>query len=171
MFLYKKFYPKKIFKNLLQIDINFLRQNNIKAIFLDIDNTIMDYDGNIIEGLENWVENLKDYGIKFCIVSNTSKKEKAERVSNLLKIPFINLSTKPLRRGLKKAKKIIKIYDDSVIAVVGDQVMTDVWGANRCKMFSILVEPIKDKDILVTRFNRIFERIILKEYYKNNKEE
>ena len=171
MFLYKKFYPKKIFKNLLQIDINFLRQNNIKAIFLDIDNTIMDYDGNIIEGLENWVENLKDYGIKFCIVSNTSKKEKAERVSNLLKIPFINLSTKPLKRGLKKAKKIIGIDDNSVIAVIGDQVMTDVWGANRCKMFSILVEPIKDKDILVTRFNRICERIILKEYYKNNKEE
>lgn len=51
------------------------------------------------------------------------------------------------------------------IAVIGDQLLTDVYGANRCNMYSILVEPMKAKDIFVTRFNRIIERKILKKYY------
>ena len=54
------------------------------------------------------------------------------------------------------------------IAVIGDQVMTDVWGANRSGMYSILVEPINENDIWVTKINRMFERRILKKYLKTN---
>jgi predicted HAD superfamily phosphohydrolase YqeG len=52
------------------------------------------------------------------------------------------------------------------IGVVGDQIFTDVLGANRLKMYWILVEPISEKDIWVTRFNRKFERIIKKKISK-----
>ena len=73
------FYPKSYFKNILEIDMNFIKKNNIKAILLDIDNTMIDTDNNILEGLEDWVEEAKKHGIKFCILSNTNKKKKAEK--------------------------------------------------------------------------------------------
>ena len=169
MDFYQKFYPKKVYKNVLEIKSDFLKENNIKAIFLDVDNTIIDYDNNVLEGIEEWIENLKKEGIKFCILSNTNKKTKAEKMSNLLNIPFVFFAIKPFKRGFNKAKQKIKITDNSQIAVVGDQIMTDVFGANRCNMYSILVEPIKSKDIFVTRFNRILERKILNKYYNQEK--
>ena len=66
----------------------------------------------------------------------------------------------------KKAKKILEIEDNKTIAVIGDQVLTDVFGANRCKMYSILVKPLKKEDIFVTKINRLIEKQILKSYFK-----
>ena len=171
MKFYEKFFPKKTFDSVLDIDMKFIKENNLKAIFLDVDNTILDYDGNVIEGIENWIQNLKENNIKICILSNTRKKKKAERISKMLDLPYIYLATKPFKRGFKKAKKLLDIKNNSEIAAVGDQILTDVFGANRAGIYSILVKPIKDKDILITRFNRIIERRVLKKYYEQNKRE
>lgn len=162
------FYPKSYFNKILEVKPEFLKENNIQAILLDIDNTLLDYQHNIIEGLEDWVENLKKQGIKFCILSNTNSKKKAEKISNLLNVPYIFFAKKPLKFGFNKAKKMLQIEDSQNIAVIGDQVMTDVLGANRCKMYSILVAPLNERDILVTKINRIIERKILKKYFKQN---
>lgn len=162
------FYPKSYFNKILEVKPEFLKENNIQAILLDIDNTLLDYQHNIIEGLEDWVENLKKQGIKFCILSNTNSKKKAEKISNLLNVPYIFFAKKPLKFGFNKAKKMLQIEDSKNIAVIGDQVMTDVLGANRCKMYSILVAPLNERDILVTKINRIIERKILKKYFKQN---
>lgn len=161
------FYPKSYFKNVLEIKKEFLKENNIKAVLLDIDNTLIDTDNNVLEGLEAWTENLKKEGIKFCIVSNTNQKKKAERMSKILDMPFIYFAKKPLKFGFKRAQKIVKENNEN-IAVVGDQALTDVLGANRCKMYSILVAPLKSKDIWITRINRIIEKQLLKEYFKKN---
>ena len=170
MSFFEIFYPKKHINNVLEITDSFLKENKIKAVLLDIDNTLIDYDNNVLKGLENWIENLKKQNIKFCILSNTNKIEKAEKISKLLDIPYVFFATKPFKRGFKKAKKILNIEDNTSIAVVGDQILTDVFGANKCKMYSILVSHIKSKDIFVTRINRIIEKQILKKYYKDKKE-
>ena len=161
-------YPKSYFNNVLEIDNDFLKKNQIKAIFLDIDNTILDTDNNMLEGLEEWVKNKQEQGIKFCILSNTNKKKKAERMSKILDIPYVYFAKKPLKFGFKRAKKIVKEDSNQNIAVVGDQVLTDVLGANRCKMHSILVSPLKNKDIWVTKINRLLEKQILKKYFREN---
>ena len=62
-------------------------------------------------------------------------------------------------------KKILKLESEN-IAVVGDQIFTDVIGANRCGMFSILVKPIEEKDYLLTRIKRALEKFIIKRYEK-----
>ena len=54
-------------------------------------------------------------------------------------------------------------------AVVGDQIFTDIIGANRCKMFSILVEPIEEKDMLITIIKRPIENVIKRKYIDNSK--
>lgn len=162
------FYPKSYFNSILEIDSKFFLKNNIKAILLDIDNTILDTEDNMVEGLEDWVKNIQNQGIKFCIVSNTNKKKKAERMSKILDIPYVYFAKKPLKFGFKKAKKILQEENNQNIAVIGDQVLTDVLGANRCKMYSILVSPLKSSDIWVTKFNRLLEKQILKKYFREN---
>ena len=89
-------------------------------------------------------------------------------MSKLLDIPYVYFAKKPLKCVFYKANEMFKIEDSEDIAVIGDQVMTDVWGANRSGMYSILVEPINENDIWVTKINRMFERKILKKYLKNN---
>lgn len=162
------FYPKSYFNNILEIDIEYLLKNNIKAILLDIDNTILDTENNMLEGLEDWVKNAQEKGIKFCILSNTNKRKKAERMSKILDIPFIYFAKKPLKFGFKRAKKIVKEENNQNIAVIGDQVLTDILGANRCKMHSILVAPLHSKDIWITKINRLIEKQILGKYFREN---
>ena len=160
------FYPKSYFNKIVDIDVNFFIEKNIKAVLLDIDNTILDKRHNMVKGLEEWVKTLKENNIKICILSNTNKKKKAQNLSDKLEVPFIYFAKKPLKFGFKKAKKILEIEDNKTIAVIGDQVLTDVFGANRCKMYSILVKPLKKEDIFVTKINRLIEKQILKSYFK-----
>ena len=161
MLLYPKFYCKKI----TDIKIEFLKENNIKALILDVDNTLIDFNLNVIEGLENWHEEIRKNGIKTIIVSNTNKKEKIKMISNLLNIDYIMFAMKPLKKGFVQAKKKLNIKEEN-IAAIGDQIFTDVVGANRNKMFSILVEPIDKKDIWLTVIKRPIEKMIIKKYLK-----
>lgn len=72
---------------------------------------------------------------------------------------------KPLKKGLKEAIKILGEKPQN-IAAIGDQVFTDVLGANRLKMFSILVQPLDEKDIWLTIMKRPLERFIIKRYQR-----
>jgi hypothetical protein len=158
-------YPKKYIENIREITKEFLIENNIEALILDVDNTLIDFDKNLSKETIQWCENLKKQGIKFCIVSNTNKKEKVEKVSKELGIPYFNFAKKPLKGGLKKAAKLLDVKNEK-IAAVGDQIFTDVIGANRMKMFSILVKPIDERDIFMTKIKRPLENIIVKRYLK-----
>ena len=158
-------YPKAHFNNVKEISIEFLEKNNIKALILDVDNTLIDYDRNMPDGTVEWVEQLKHNGIKFYIVSNTNKKDKVEQVSQKLKIKYNYFAKKPLKTGLLKAQKELQEKPENV-AVVGDQIFTDVLGGNRCKMFTILIEPIVEKDIWLTKVKRPIEIFIKKKYLK-----
>jgi len=159
------FYPKGYFNKVSEISLEYLKENNIKGLILDVDNTLIDYYRNISEETINWANSLKENGIKMCILSNSNKKEKVKEVAGKLGLEYTYFGMKPLKRGFKKAKKMLSLENDE-IAAVGDQIFTDVIGANRMKMFSILVEPIEEKDILVTLIKRPIENYIKKQYLK-----
>ncbi len=161
-----KLYPNAYLKNVKEITIDFLNKNNIKALILDVDNTLIDFNKKMLDGVEEWCKNLKKQGIKLFIVSNSNKKTKVEMVAKKLELPYIHFATKPFKRGFKKAAKMLQEKNEN-IAVVGDQIFTDVIGANRCKMFSILVEPIEKKDLLVTKIKRPLENYVIKKYQKS----
>lgn len=163
-------YPKGYFDSVRDINIEYLRKNEIKGIILDVDNTLIDYYKNFPKGTKEWVEKLKKNGIKFCILSNSNKVEKVKEVGKQIDVPYFYFAKKPLKTGFKKAKKLLELESNN-IAVIGDQIMTDVLGANRCKMFSILVKPIKEKDILVTKIKRPIENFIIKKYQNKLKRE
>lgn len=159
-------YPKLYCKKVTDITNEYLKSNNIKALMLDVDNTLLDFDLNVIEGLEEWYKKLKKENIKCIILSNSNKLEKIKMISELLDIPYVMFATKPLKRGFKKAQKILDINPEN-IAVVGDQIFTDIIGANRSKMFPILVEPIAKKDLWMTRIKRPLEELVIRKYLKS----
>ncbi len=161
-----KLYPNAYLKNVKEITIDFLNKNNIKALILDVDNTLIDFNKKMLDGVEEWCKNLKKQGIKLFIVSNSNKKTKVEMVAKKLELQYIHFATKPFKRGFRKAAKMLQEKNEN-IAVVGDQIFTDVIGANRCKMFSILVEPIEKKDLLVTKIKRPLENYVIKKYQKS----
>ena len=162
------FYPKGYFNKVSEISLEYLEENNIKGLILDVDNTLIDYYKNMSEETIDWANNLKENKIKMCILSNSNKKDKVREVAGKLGLEYTYFGMKPLKRGFKKAKKMLKL-ENNEIAAVGDQIFTDVIGSNRMKMFSILVEPIKEKDIFVTLLNRPIENYIKKKYIENVK--
>ena len=159
-------YPNAHLNNVREITINFLQKNKIKALILDVDNTLIDYDKNLPKETIDWAENLKNSNIKLYILSNTNKKEKVKTVAEKLGIEYMYFAKKPLKTGFKKVQEKLKEPAQN-IAVVGDQIFTDIIGGNRCKMFTILVEPIAEKDIWITMIKRPLENAIKKKYHKN----
>ena len=153
--------PKARFEKVTDIKAEFLLKNGIKGIILDVDNTLIDLKANPIDGIVEWCDNLKENNIKVCIASNSSKVDKISRIAKSLDIPFVYLSWKPCLRGLKKAKKILNL-DSKEIAEVGDQLFTDVIGANRMKMFSILTTPIEKEKDFVNLVKRSIEKVFIK---------
>ena len=163
MKLYTKMYPKAYFNNIKDVSIEFLQSHNIKGLLIDVDNTLIDYNKNVLFGVKEWVDNMNNEGIKLCILSNTNNKRKVENVSRYLEIPFIYFAIKPLKFGFKKGMNKLKLPNKN-IAVIGDQLLTDVLGANRAGMYSILVKPINEKDILITKIKRPLEKKIMDKY-------
>ena len=129
-------YPNVHFNNVREITTKFLQNNKINALILDVDNTLIDYDKNLPKETINWAQELKKNDIKLYILSNTNKKEKVKAVSEKLGIEYMYFAKKPLKTGFKKVQKILK-EEPQNIAVVGDQIFTDIVGGNRCKMFTI----------------------------------
>ena len=158
-------YPKAYFKKVEQITSEFLQKNEIKALILDVDNTLIDYNRNLSDEVVKWANGLKAEGIKLYILSNTNHKDKVEEVAKKIGVSYQNLAKKPFKSGFLKVEKILQEKPEN-IGVVGDQIFTDVIGGNRCKMFTILVDPIDKKDFWYTAWKRPLENKIKKNIKK-----
>jgi len=157
------FYPSIYLNNVKEITIELLKENNIKGLLLDVDNTLIDFNHKILDGVKDWCQELKKEGIKLCILSNTNKIEKVKRVAKELDLQYINFAKKPSKGGFIRAMELLELKAENM-AIAGDQVMTDVLGGNRMKMFTILTKPLDKKDIFITRVKRPLENFIIKRY-------
>ncbi|NMA05857.1 MAG: YqeG family HAD IIIA-type phosphatase [Acholeplasmataceae bacterium] len=165
-----KYIPNFVYKSVLDIDfLSLYHDKNIRFIFLDIDNTLAPYDVDIpTKETHKLVKELLEIGFELILISNNNKK-RVLKFSEPLGLNAIYFALKPLKRGFKKGLKMAsKPYKPSEVLVVGDQLMTDISGANNMGFMTILVKPIKRKsDILSTRINRLRERCVLKKLKKH----
>lgn len=169
----KKLYPNLYIDKIENITIEQLIKNKIKLLILDVDNTLIDYYKNLSEDVINWAKEIRGQGIKLYILSNTNNKEKVKNVANKLDIPYKYFAMKPFKKGFLKIQKELNIKPEN-IAVVGDQIFTDILGGNRARMFTILVEPINNKDYWYTAWKRPIENRVknkVKNRLKNEKGE
>lgn len=161
----KNLKPDLIYKGVQYINLTELKSRGIKGILLDIDNTLIDYTKHLSNEVIEWVKEAKNQGFKLCILSNSNKLEKITKVADKLNLEYIIFAKKPSKAGFLKAAKQLKL-ENSEIAMVGDQVFTDVLGANKVKMLSIYVEPINSKEYWYTKWKRPIESVILKHFEK-----
>ena len=161
--------PNAYFSKVQDITIGFLIKNEIKALILDVDNTLIDYNKNLSDEVIKWALNLQGQGIKIYILSNSNKHEKVKNVADKINAPYINFAKKPFKKGFLKVKENLKI-DEKRIAVVGDQIFTDIIGGNRCNMFTILVDPVDEKDFWYTAWKRPIENKLKKKLMKTEGE-
>jgi HAD superfamily phosphatase (TIGR01668 family) len=159
MAFYKKFIPVSYYPNIFDIDYQTLTKQGIKSLFFDLDNTIIAYDEQKIDEKSFKLLKTLEKDFDIVIVSNSHKARVKLAASTL---PYVHFAKKPLKFGLKKAIRMVNRSKDEVV-LIGDQIMTDVYGANRLKIKSILVKPIKkSSDKWITSFNRFIAKIILK---------
>lgn len=152
--------PDQQLNDIFEIDTAYLKSIGIKGLITDMDNTLVAWsDRNVYPRLAEWFADLKKQGFRLCIVSNNSK-EKGGQLAREVDIPAIWYAVKPRRKAFRQALEKMELKPEEV-AVVGDQVFTDVLGGNRLGLYTILVNPISEKEFIWTKFPRMLERFVL----------
>lgn len=158
--LLNKFLPNEHVKNIFHIKPEVLKEKGIKAIITDLDNTLVEWDRpNATPQLVQWFEDIKSHDIKVTIVSNNNER-RVKAFADPLGIEFIFEARKPLTMAFKRAIKLMNVKKEDTV-VIGDQLLTDIFGGNRSGFYTILVIPVAQSDGFMTRFNRKIERRIM----------
>lgn len=154
-------------KSVYAIDYQKLINRGIKCLLFDLDNTLVPISlKSPNTKLKNFIDDLKKRGFKVIIFSN-SPKRRLLPFKNELEVDCSASSKKP---NPKKFLQVLKIYGYSIseVAIIGDQLLTDVLGGNRVGITTILVNPISTKDFFWTRFNRKKEAKIMERLRQND---
>ena len=158
------FVPDVYQKSIYTINYKKLINQGVKCLVFDLDNTIEPYaELEPSKKLTELIAFLKD-DFQIIVMSNNNK-ERVRPFKEKLNIDAAHSSKKPFG---KKYKKILSMYNlkPSEVACVGDQLITDIFGANKMDMISILVHQISPIEPFGTKINRFFERIIIKRLNK-----
>lgn len=138
-----------------------LSAHGYRAAVVDLDNTLLAWD--VLEHSEEmaeWIADLEQAGISVYLLSNNNPGRVA-KVADPLALPYTASALKPLSKSFKAAVDHLATPNENIV-VIGDQIMTDVIGANRFGLDVILVKPIAQNDIIYTWFNRKLEALIMK---------
>lgn len=156
----KGLYPDEYGMKFINIDFKRLHKQGIRAVILDIDNTMLPYyvpEPDAV--LKLAIQRIRKAGLDAYIVSN-GRKERVERFNQNLGLPYICRAKKPSSKGFTEALKTLGCQPEQ-IAVIGDQIFTDVWGGNRMGMYTIMVSKVVKKDEWITAIKRPLEKIVL----------
>ena len=146
-------------RNVLGISEDFLKQNGIDALILDLDNTLSLHGSPAAEeGIPEWLDNMRALGMKMVVVSNNTNHRVAP-LARKLGLPFIANGAKPLTIGITRALRFLGVPRERT-AVVGDQIFTDVMGGNLARTVTILVEPFHPEKNFFFRIKRAAENIV-----------
>jgi len=151
--------PDLRFARVEQIDVPTLAARGITGVLADLDGTLVgDHQDDVAGSVSAWVDGLRDAGIDVCIVSNSGPARVAP-LAAALDVPYVAHAAKPLRRGIDSGLRVLARPANDV-ALIGDQLFTDVWGGRRSHLLTILVEPRSSDQTLLTRLKRPLERLV-----------
>lgn len=133
--------PDAVFDKVTDIKADWLIDQEIIGVALDVDNTIAKYSESLpAPEIVRWMESLRNAGIRTVIVSNSRKENRVPDISRALGLPYIVKAGKPSRKGFLRAAEIIGTEPEH-IAAIGDQIFTDVLGAKRAGCKAYIVYP------------------------------
>lgn len=167
MNMLKIFLPNQFYHNVYQLTPAYMKQNNLKGLITDLDNTLIRWDRpDATPELKEWFKGFVDAGIKVTICSNNNE-NRVKKFADQVGLPFVFKARKPLPLGFNRARRLMGLKSHETV-VVGDQVMTDMLGGNLGSFHTILVKPIVKTDEWKTYLNRRMESVILAYFKRNN---
>lgn len=155
----RRFYPKRLAPSSYDIDYEKLYQEGYRGILFDIDNTLVEHGADATPRAVELFKRLRKIGFQTCLISNNSE-ERVCRFNKDIKSNYIYKANKPSTKNYLKAIEIMGTRIDNTV-FVGDQLFTDVYGANRVGMMTYLVKPIHPKEEIQIVLKRKLERIVL----------
>ena len=133
--------PKVVTQAVTDLTPSYLHGKNIRLLMLDFDNTIVPYTTNIPTAkMQVWLETMMESDISICVVSN-SKKDRVRKFCEQYGLDCITHARKPFSNGIRRCMDEYELSSEEC-ALVGDQIFTDVLGANCAGVYSILVGAI-----------------------------
>lgn len=160
----KRFYPNEYANSSYIINYEELYQKGYRGILFDVDNTLVSHGAKADERAKELINRLKNIGFHVCLISN-NKEERVRTFNDEVQVQYIYNARKPSRKGYQKAMDTIGTNKDNTI-FIGDQIFTDVYGANRAGLKTILVKPIHPKEEIQIVLKRYLEKIVLFFYFR-----
>lgn len=162
----ERLYPDECIKKIYDINFDALKEKNIRGIIFDIDNTLVRaYDPEPEEKIVEWIKSIRQKGFEVTLVSNNTR-SRVQRFNQKIGAHTVHQAVKPRRRGYLAAAKLMKLRLEE-IAMVGDQIFTDVYGGNRLDMYTILVAPYSMSEFPLVKLKRLLEAVVLRSYRRN----
>lgn len=159
-----RFYPTDYFTSTYVIDFEKLYKMGYRGVIFDVDNTLVEHDAPADDRAKELIGKLKSWGYQICFLSNNGE-ERVKMFNEAVDAQYIYKAGKPLAKGYVKAMELMGTTKEETL-FVGDQIFTDIWGANNAGIRSILVQPIAKHEEIQIVLKRIPEKWILKGYLK-----
>ncbi len=162
--MFKKFYPTREADSAYGIDYETLYQQGYRGLIYDIDNTLTEHGAPATEQTVALMKRLKKIGFGICLLSN-NKEERVKMFNENIHVQYIHKAGKPSVAGYEKAMQLIGTDKENTV-FIGDQIFTDIYGANRVGLMTYLVKPIDKKEEIQIVLKRYLEKIVLYFYHK-----
>lgn len=158
----KRFLPDIYSESIFTIDYKKLKENNIKCLLFDVDNTITPAkEEKMCKETKKLFDKLKK-DFKVILFSNNFPK-RIQKFGDFYDVDIECLCVKPFSYKYKKILRKYK-YNKNEIAAIGDQLLTDIQGGNKVGITTILIEPVSHIDETETWLNRRIETVIFKKF-------
>lgn len=165
------FYPTIYRRRITDVKSEDLRRLGVRGILLDVDNTLTTHDNpNLTDGVRAWLDDMQEEGFLLLIVSNNIE-ERVSPFAEKIGLPFCARARKPLSYGYRKAATALGLSLKECVAI-GDQIFTDILGANLSGITSVLLEPIEPEvEQKFIAFKRKVERLLMKNRHQCRRRE
>lgn len=161
-----KFYPDEYYDSAYHVPYEELYEQGYRGIIYDIDNTLVPHGAPADEKSIELFQKLKNLGYEITLLSN-NQRERVEMFNKDVHVHIIWKAGKPSGKNYLKAMELMHTCRENTF-FVGDQIFTDIMGANNAKIFSFLVKPIHPKEEIQIVIKRFFEKPILFFYLRKH---
>lgn len=165
--MFKKLYPKEYYDSTYSIDFKKYYDLGYRAILFDVDNTLVEHDAPADDRARRLIKSLHEMGFGVCFLSNNGEERVAD-FNKALGARYIYKAKKPSAKGYIRAMELLGAGRSDTL-FVGDQIFTDIWGANNAGIRSILVKPIAKHEEIQIVLKRIPEKLIIRMFLRKNK--
>lgn len=157
--MFEPFYPKHYVNSAYGIDYGNLYKAGIRGVIFDVDNTLVPHDAPADNRAKELFERFHDMGMETCLLSN-NREPRVAAFAKAVGTKYIFKGNKPSVKGYVRALELMGTGRENTV-FVGDQLFTDIWGANRAGIVSYLTRPINPKEEIQIVLKRLPEKVVL----------